>query len=84
MSTSNKRFFDDDLLQQSFINSTSSIKKRLCISLVPSVPRGGTDYLHKFSLNHSISSNINLNANNSLFYSKEMTLDAVDRMINKS
>ncbi len=80
MSTSNKRFLDDDLFRQSCINSTSSIKKRLCISLVPSVPRGGTNYLQ----NHSISSDINSNPNNSLFNSKEMTLDAGDRVTNKS
>lgn len=65
MSTSNKRFFDDDIT-----NSTSSIKKHLCISLVPSVPRGGTDYLH----NHSISLDINSN-------SKELIFDAGDRII---
>jgi hypothetical protein len=84
MSTSNKRFFDDDLFRQSFVNSTSSMKKRLCISLVPSVPRGGRDYTHKFNLQHSMSSNINLNPDNSLFSSKEMTLDAGDRVMNKT
>jgi hypothetical protein len=78
MSISNKRLFYDDLCQQSFINSTSSsIKKRLRILLVPSVPRGGTDYLHKFSLNHSISSDMNLNP-------KEIILDSSDRIMNKS
>ncbi len=37
MSTSNKRLIDDDQFRPSF---NSSIKKRLCLSLVPTVPRG--------------------------------------------
>ncbi|CAF3727149.1 unnamed protein product [Rotaria sp. Silwood1] len=73
MSTSNKRFFDDiDLFQQYFISSPSSVKKRLCIPLVPSVPRGGTNYIDKYILNHSTSSDNNLSTNNLLFYSEEM------------
>lgn len=71
MSTSNKRVFDDELLRQNFIHSSLSIKKRLCISLVPSVPRGGANY---FNLNHPILSD----------NSKETTLDAGDRTMDKS
>jgi hypothetical protein len=44
MSTSNKRFIDDDQFRPSFIPSNSSIKKRRCLSLVPSVPRGGNTF----------------------------------------
>ncbi|CAF1414659.1 unnamed protein product [Adineta steineri] len=73
MSTSNKRFFDNDLFQ------STSIKKRLCSSLVPSVPQGGTNSIHQSSLDHSFSSNINLTS-----YSKQITLDAGDRVINKN
>ena len=72
MSTKNKRFFDND---QYFVSSTPSIKKRRCISLVPTVPRGGANYTHNFSLNRSMSSDIDL------VHSKEMSLDAGDRLM---
>jgi hypothetical protein len=73
MSTSNKRFFDDDLFRPSFTCSPSSIKKRLCISLVPTVPRGGANYL----------SDINSSPNNLLLSLNGTTLNAGDRIMDK-
>ncbi|UJR22597.1 hypothetical protein I4U23_025641 [Adineta vaga] len=75
MSTSNKRFFDDDLYRSHFIPSTTSIKKRLCSSLVPTVPQGGTNSINKSSLDHSSSSDTNLISNNLLSYPKEITFE---------
>ena len=74
MSVSNKRSFADDPFEQNITCSTSSVRKRLCISLVPSVPRGGRTYVHKISLNHS-TLNINLNLTKLLFYPEEMIFD---------
>jgi hypothetical protein len=84
MSTSNKRLFDDDLFRQYFIFSTSSIKKRLCSSLVPSVPQGGTNSIQNSCLDHSMSLDMKLSSNNLLCYSKEITLDAGDRLMDKN
>ena len=73
MSKTNKRFFDDDLFRQTFISST---KKRVCPSLVPSVPRGGTNYIHQFRLSadlQSYANNIRLSS----------TFDAGDRLVKK-
>ncbi|CAF3241027.1 unnamed protein product [Rotaria socialis] len=76
MSTSNKRFFHDDLSQQYSLNSNSTIKKRICTSLVPTVPRSVTNFTRKSTLNRrSISSDVKSNTNNSLFYGEEMTID---------
>ena len=70
MSASNKRSFEND--------STLSIKKRLCISLVPTVPRGGTNYTHQSSL----SPNINLNSNKfSSVLKEKLIFDAGDRVL---
>lgn len=74
MSASNKRCFNDDLYRQSVIDSISSSKKRHCISLVPTVPRGGSDYLQKF---RRMSSDVNLSPQ------EKKVLDAGDRVINK-
>lgn len=71
MSKTNKRFFDDDPFRQTYIPST---KKRPCPSSVPSVPRGGTDYIHKFRLSADLQSF----SNNIRLYS---TFDAGDRLV---
>jgi hypothetical protein len=49
MSTSNKRLIDDDQFRPSTLNS--SVKKRLCLSLVPTVPQGGNQFLLSSSNN---------------------------------
>lgn len=71
MPKTNKRFFDDDPFRHTLLSST---KKRPCPSLVPTVPRGGTDYMHKILLAsdlHSYSNNIRLSS----------TLNAGDRLV---
>lgn len=75
MSKPNKRFCCDDLSQQYSLNSNSSIKKRICTSLVPTVPRGVTNFTRKSTLHCSISPDVNLDTNNSLLYAEEITVD---------
>lgn len=67
MSTSNKRSFVNDENSHQ-ISTTKCIRKRFCLSIVPSVPRGGTNLTRSSS-------------NEILSLSKEETLlDAGDQI----
>lgn len=73
MSKSNKRYFNDERYEQSSFDS-----KRICISIVPTVPQGGSNYLNKYHIYYSNLSDIDLNSK------EKLILDAGDRIINKT